>query len=469
MNRGKQLLILLTAVIVLGGALLALQVPDPDTGALMPKTDQTDQTDWWLRYERTLSDFRSITVTLPSGSYVLISDLAFDAGGNIAGVFNTLGQPVLLKDNESFRLRSDCFQTVMVLAANLPVTAAYEGLDIRSCGLDSPKSVLELEYENEETVRISIGNKTPSGDGCYICLDSDDKVYVAPADLYDVMCRELKEQHYLPAASAKSFSDVCQVALVKDGVQWIAQQTENNNSTNLWALSSPVKREADTSGIRNMTEGLLALKADYYETTEVAADLLAQYGLDHPIRLVAVFADGEIRDIRIGADTGNGYVYATMDHSGDIWLIAREQLDFLETVTPEDLLDPFVALINYRYVQKLDIRDRHGSITLEPSDKGTEETEWTMNGIRMDHQVFSTLYSAAVGILWDKTALNESGGQEELLTLSYRMKDETNAEIRYTMYDEFYVLAETENGNFLVRKDRLDPLLEMLKIIRNGQ
>lgn len=467
MNRGKNLAILLAITLALGGLLLLAREPVTDVGPT-EKTEMPRQADWWFPYERELKDFRSATVILPSGQYVLDSDLAFDENGGMVGVYNRLGQPVLLRDDGNFRLRTDCYQTVMVLASHLPVTAEYDGLDRRSCGLDSPNAVVELVYETEAPVRLSIGNRTPAGDGCYVSLADGGKTYVAPADLYDVMCRDLKEQHALPAPSVKSTDEILQIALVTDGERWIANRVDHENTMNAWVFTSPIRREANTAGILRLAEGLLALKADRYETTVESADELTLYGLDQPTRLVAAFSDGEILDIRIGADAGNGYVYAGMDQTGDVWLIGRDQLDFMETVTPDHLLDPFVALVNYRQVERLEIRDDNGTVTLEPVKTDGEIIGWNANGIPLDDTCFSTLYTAAVGILWDRTALTEQAGTEELLTLAYRMTDGTTVGIRYTEYDKYYAMAETDNGHFLTRRNRLDPLLEQLGSIRDS-
>lgn len=467
MNRGKTLAILLAIALALGAVLVLAREPLADMETAT-ETELPRQADWWFPYERELKDFRAAEVTLPSGRYILDSDLVFDENGGMMGVYNHLGQPVLVRDDTDFRLRSDCYQTVMVLASHLPVTAEYDSLDRRSCGLDSPNAVVELTYGMAAPVRLSIGNRTPAGDGCYVSLADADQIYVAPADLYDVMCRELKEQHVLPAASGRRTDEILQIALVTDGERWIANRVENESTMNAWVFTSPVRREANTAGILRLAEGLLALKADRYETSVGSADELAFYGLDQPTRLVAAFSDGEIRDIRIGADAGNGYVYAGMDQTGDVWLISRDQLDFLETVTPEHLLDPFVALVNYRQVERLEIRDNNGTVSLEPVKTDGEIIGWTANGSPLDDARFSNLYTAAVGILWDRTALTETAGEDELLSLMYWMTDGTTVEIRYTGYNEYYALAETDNGHFLTRRKRLDPMIEQLGAIRDS-
>lgn len=468
MNRGRNLAILLVVALMLGGLLAALRAPAASTGAQVADTEPPRQADWWFPYERDMIDFRSATVTLPSGSYRLVSDMAFDENGNMAGVYNFLGQPVLVQDKENFRLRADCYQTVMVLASHLPVTAEYAGLDRLSCGLESPKAVVELMYGTADSVRLSIGNRTPGGDGCYVSLADDAKVYVAPADLYDVMCRELKEQHALPAISGKNMDEIIQLALVTDGERWIANRAENENTMNAWMFTSPIRREANTNGIQRLAEGLLALKADRYETTVDSADELALYGLDHPTRLVAAFSDGEILDVRIGTDAGNGYVYAGLDQTGDVWLIDADQLDFLETTTPDHLLDPFVALVNYRDVESVEILEAGGNVTLEPVRKDGEIIGWTANGKPLDDTSFSALYTAAVGVLWDRSALKEPAGKQELITLRYRRTDGTTTVIRYSEYNDFYVLAETDEGHFLTRRERLAPLLEQLGTVRES-
>ncbi len=458
MKKGRVLFIL-TFLLCLTFAVFFLS-GEPETGKTVLTENSTEEENgWFFLYERPLDQFESMRVTLPGESYLLKSDLAFYPSGELAGVYNALGQPVLVEGNESFRLSPSFFQTVMVLAQHLPVTGRYEGIDKDACGLLSPDGVIEINWSSGKKTELRIGDETADGASCFLLSGEDQAVYTAPADLKKLMLGSLKEKHWLPGKLLAETSEAVQAAYVLDGVQWIVKRTGTENGATGWEISSPFSHPGNAAGIGRLITGIAGLEAMSYAGTMEEAEDAAFYGMDRADRLVLVLQDGTIRDIRIGADAENGQVYACMDRGTDVYLVNREHLLFLESATPDYLLDPFVRLINAQDVSVLTVQAGEEKITLENVGEAGEEY-YRVNGETVSAARFSELYRAAVGILLDKPCMEKQPEREPLLTLVYRLKDGTGVMVTYEPYDDFYVLARTENACFFTGRSRLQPLMQ---------
>lgn len=467
MKKGRVLLIL-AMLVCLGFAVFFLS-GDTETGKTTFTENSTEEENgWYFLYERPLDQFESMRVTLPGESYLLKSDLAFYPSGELAGVYNALGQPVLAEGREDFRLAPAFFQTVMVLAQHLPVTGRYEGIDKDACGLLSPSAVIEINWTGGEKTELRIGDKTADGASCFLLFGEDPAVYTAPADLKTLMLGSLKEKHWLSGALSADADAAVQLALVQDETQWILKRTGTENGASGWEITSPFSHPGNAAGIGRLITGIAGLEAISYAGTMEKAEDAAFYGMDRAERLVLVLQDGTIRDIRIGADAGNGQVYACMDRGTDVYLVSREQLLFLESATPDYLLDPFVNLINAQDVRVLSVRAGKVKMTLENVEEAGEEY-CRVNGETVSTARFSELYRAAAGILLDKPCMEKQPEQEPLLTLNYSLKDGAEITVTYEPYDDFYMLARTGNACFLTGRSRLQPLMKTLEEFRGRQ
>lgn len=458
----------LTILGVMAGVILLLALALP---ALQPASDVTATTapaaesnSYRMLYTRSQADFSSMRVTLASGeSYTVETSLAFDPAGNLLGVYNNLGQPVTVSGQNDFALASTAFQMMLLTAVNLPVTASYPGLDPASCGLDAPSALIEITYKASAPIVLRVGKPTASGYSCYVTMDGDDSVHLVPLDFHDVMTRPLKEHHRLPGATTPTGSAV-QIAIVRPGEQnFIATNHAGENRILAWQIEQPYLHAGSTDRIRAFVERLCAIEADGYEASAATLEELAPYGLDDPIRLLAAFSDGSIRDIHIGSNAGDGMVYARMDSTGDVYRIRTTRLPALNTPFTDDLLDRFVALVSTAEstavtVQTADmIRIFH-----QIRDDAGEVTSYTVNGAPISQDAFNACYLAIVGMQFDKTTTVAPAGSP-LCTVRFDLISGEARTVAYYPYDPHYVQAVTSGGAmFLLRTERLEAMLAPL-------
>lgn len=468
MRRSSVLLGLMLTAALLAGCLSVLR---KDIAPAQEESANTDTAAYWMLYEKPLSDFRTLSVTLADGeSYSVTSSMVYDdQTGMLMGVMNNLGQPVTVDGQESFALNSTAYQMMLLTAQYLPVTARYESLDREACGLASPDARLRLTYADGSMISLSIGHLTASGTSCYVCMDGDSAVYLVPFDFHQVMTLPLNDQHRLPGALSEEAASAVQLALdgTSDG-RIIATNHTGEGLILPWQVDTPISHSGSTERIQALIEGICAIYAESYVGTANDMDGLAEYGLDTPIRLVVSFQDGTIRDIHIGNDAGEGRVYVRMDVSGDIYCISRSQLAFFDDAALDSLLDRYVALIPINRLLQVTIttQERDTVLTQEWADAEAESAErFLVNGEEILQQDFSNQYAAIVGLQFDQSAPSEAAQGSLIAQVRFDLRDGSTEWVTYYEYDHHYNLVETSGGGrFLIRHERVDEMLSAQKL-----
>ena len=440
--------------------LTSLQAAPPET-TISPAEQAAS---YRMLYSRLQQDFASMTVTLAGGaSYTVTSSLAFDEGGNLLGVYNSLGQPVLVEGQPDFMLDRTSYQMMLLTAVNLPVTASYPGLDPAACGLTDPAARIEITYHTGAPIVLTIGQPTASGYSCYVQMAGDTAVHLAPIDFHQIMTRPLKDHHRLPAALEKNASAAVQIAIVRPGKENFLATNYGTQSRILpWMVDQPYVHAGSTERIEDFVKTVSAISATSYEATVSSAQELSAYGLDSPTRLLVAFSDGTIRDIHLGGDAGDGTVYARLDTSGDVYRVSANQLPALDQAGVDALLDRFVALISTAEVSAVAVAAGEDAWLMEmiSDDDGNS---YRINGQSVPGKAFSQVYAAIVGMQFDKTAEGQPAG-EKYCEVRFQHVDGSISAVSYYAYDQHYVQAETTGGGqFLLRRERLENMLATLQ------
>ncbi len=418
-----------------------------------------------MLYERDASEIVSLKIKLKDGAgYTVVSDMVYDdAAGTLLGVRNALGQPFIVEGQPDFVLRNDAWQMLLLAGTHLPATASFDALDYAACGLDNPSAIITITYRDGSQTEISIGNETSDGNSCYVELSCMPGIHLVPSDFRQMMTGALNTLHILPGALNKPVSDAVQLAVIDTTGEMIT--AVNTQSGFLpWQLQKPYAHDADASVIEAVLAGICEACADGYEATVNQASELIPYGLDKPMRAVAAFADGTIRDLQIGSDAGNGEVYIRMDRSGDIYRIGKSKLAFLRSTSLNSLLDHFVLLMPIQQVLSVEIVHSGSTLLLEQSFAADEEASSYINGKAVAADEFSSLYAEIISLLFDRTAPETGFKGAEICSVTMALRNGTQQKITYSEHDAWYYLAETSSGgSFLIRREKVDSMLDKMK------
>lgn len=429
--------------------------------------EENNASSYFMLYEGDIAKLVSITVQ-PKGeaAYTVVSDMAFDPNGQLLGVYNSLSQPFLVKGQEDFTLSSTTWQMLLLTAQHIPATASYPALDQDACGLRDPEAILTLDWQDGTQTVLRIGRLTSDGMSCYVTMNGEDTVYLVPYDFHDTMCRALTAHHTLPGRLQESVSSAVQIAVTgtQEG-QIIASKSSSAASVLEWHVDSPITHDGNTERIERFIEGVCAIAAEEYITTVTTTEQLTAYGLSQPLRLIAAFQDGTIRDIHIGDDAGEGRVYVRMNHTGDIYTISRTQLAFAEQVGLNTLLDRYVLLAPSANVTEVTLQTGDGTCHTLSVKYATEDDNqgemWYHQGTPISRSEYASRYASMIALTFDRTAPEESKANGEMLAkITFTRRDGTQQQVRYDAYDAYYALATTDGGGrFLVRRSQVDAML----------
>ena len=463
MRRGLTLTLLTLAAAALLGLLCALQASPGETEAASEPAAAPAQA-YEMLYTRSQQDWVSMTITLSSGErFTVVSDLVFDAAGNLLGVTNTLGQPMLVQGQEDFALDATSFQMMLLTAQNIPCTGKYD-LDFTACGLSSPAARIEIAYRTGAPITLTIGHETASGLSCYVAMEGETAVCLVPADFRQVMTRTLKEHHALPGALTADASTALQIAVADPAAgQLIATHYASDDTILDWRVESPLTHFGDAARIEAFVAGVCALHAESYVDTVQTTAELAAYGLDNPRRLIVALSDGTIRDIHLGGDAGGGMVYARLDRTGDVYLIARQQLAFAEYANLDGLLDRFIALLPLTEVSSVTVNSSRASRTLSFRwGEGPQPEVCALDGEEIPRDQATALYAQLIGLQFDKTAMEAEPSGETAAEMLFALRDGTQTRLTFHPYDDHYTLVLTDGGGrFLIRREKVEDMLHM--------
>ncbi len=457
--RKLSVLLLLTAAL----AVCLVSLNNAPTADSMPPAPTAAAQPYRMLYTCSQADFADMTVALPSGeSYTVISDLVFDSEGNLLGVNNGLGQPIVVSGNEGFALNTELWQMVMLTAENLPVTASYTGLDMSACGLDIPEARITINYHTGESIRLNVGRITADGSSCYIQMEGDDSIHIVPVDFRHTMTKPLSDHHRLPGAAAENPLTALQIAVVRPGKDaFIAAYRGTDAGILPWQIEQPFVHGGSTERIQDFVEAVAAICAEEYVATVSSTTELAAYGLAQPTRLLVAFGNGNIRDIHIGDDAGDGRVYARMDSTADVYLINSSLLPRIDDDGLDLLLDRFVSLYSTRQVRNVSVvfNETLCALDIVSSDEGIT---YSINGRTVSGDVFAPIFTATVGMQFDKSAVQSSTGAP-LCVVEFTLTDGTKTAVTYTEYDRYYVHAsKSGGGEFLLRRERIENMLNII-------
>lgn len=468
MRRGLHVTLMTACCLLLTAALVLLSPSETVQETAQPSASQAAS--YFMLYEGDLSLLKTITVQpKDEKAYTVVSDMAFDAAGQLLGVYNSLSQPFLVKEQELFTLSTTAWQMLLLTAQHIPATASYPSLDREACGLNDPDAILTLDWLDGTQTVLRIGHLTSDGLSCYVSLNDEDTVYLVPYDFHETMCRPLEAQHTLPGALSETTSTAVQIALTGTAQgQIIATKGQSSASVMSWHTDSPIVHDGSTERIEAFIEGVCAIAAERYVATVATAEELETYGLAEPRRLIVAFQDGVIRDIHIGNDAGEGCVYVRMDRTGDVYTVSRTQLAFADQAGLDTLLDRYVSLIPSANVSGVTLSDSGGVFATLAVDYADEEDNqgqmWYANGEAISRSDYATRYSSIIALSFDQTAPEEVTPGELLADITFTLRDGTQKRVRYETHNAYYAMATTDGGGcFLVRLSQVETMLSTLK------
>ena len=445
MTRGKKLLILAGAlVLVCGAALLALNLSPAedqvveDTGTVILSVDSTAVTGMSWTYTETLA------FAYDGTDWSYTTDSSFPVNGSYLDAM------------------------VSALSEVCASTAIDAPEDLSQYGLDAPLcTVTVTTAEGDQT--LSIGSESALGGERYVTLDGT-AVYLVSSDLlnnFEYGLYDLVETETIPA-----MNDITGFTVQADTQTLTIQHLEDSglaysDSYEWFAEEDSGYVTLDTSLTQALTGEVTGLT--WESCVDYAADeaSLAVYGLTDPactVTITYIETEGGAEKtfgLELGGYSGSS-CYARLAGSSMVYLVDAAVSDTLLYTTVEELLPDDVLEMDWDEVTELDITLDGVTYTLihetveETDEEGTvtETTRWTKDGEELS---LTSALNALTGYASTGYATGITPERDAVLSLVIRREVENWQEVEVVFYaydsESCLVTLNGESTVFVARTD----------------
>lgn len=445
MKRGKRMLVMLAAIVILTGGYLSLQ-------AINKKAEVKEETGTW---PLTVNGTENVT------------GLRWEYNGTDYA-FTKVGDTWQREDNADFPVDQTQLEKLAAVIPGVQATARVSASgDKADWGLAEPAFTLTVGYADGSTVKYSIGDATPFADGYYVSRsDEEGSVYTVGTRFstsFNVTMTSLTRKEDIPAADT---ADRITVGNVLDAVRTDAGWLDN--VTGEYLEDSSVNSMLST--LKNITWKELVLPVADEEA-------LNTYGLGEAEAVSVILTAGEdtLRTLLIGGTDENGNYYARLKDSRTVYTVLASSLTTALNASAESLyrkkpfepswenMSVFMAETDMMRCEIVRKEEQTEAAAGDVTDQVSETV--TLNGERDDAGKAKEIYQSFTGL----TAMgrtDECARGEEVLRI--HVTDGQGAEWVYTfvLYDaDSYAVKIGGNVTLLFDAAEVDKLVRVMKAL----
>lgn len=521
-KRAGKVWMLVLLIAVMGGAWALYSMTDvfktPEEPAATPPPSTIVKL-----IDRTKQDFDRLTVTAGGERYTLISNIEYDADGNVAATpapteaadetpettpqpapestpapgeepagpelpviaERAIEQDYSIEGQPYFAVNTGTAATMQTNVVSLTAsdTVTEDAEDLSIFGLAQPQITVEARYKDGSGHTLHFGDKTPTGYSYYLRLDDSKTVYTVGSGAFNAFSKPLNQLHTvtLPqAVNPEAVADLLIEQAGRDTVELKQLQNEKSVSiSSLW-LVQPIEYEAHMTRASELITAAAGLQLSGYAGHASTPEALEPFGLLQPrARIRYEDTDGNVLDMRIGGRQDDLYSYCAVDETGDVYLVETSLLGFLSDATVSHLVDQFANLVNILMVDRLTVsagaENYVLSIDRKPvaNEDGTETTEDTylFDGQSADEKLFKSLYQEIIGLLFDKIKQDDLTPGGAVATVRYQLNNgQSDIVIEYVGYDKDYYLIRQQGREplFLIKHEKVDSMIQACRQFRDG-
>ena len=460
MKKRKQLLIALTALIILAAGVLILKGKENENAAQSEQSSSPQPRKSFTLTDVADDELASLSVENSFGSYTLISGISGDGG------FFLENDDRALDPNAATALG----YSMCTMKSSERLEESFDNPS--DYGLDSPSATLTLNKRDGGIISLKLGNPTPSGSGFYCILDGDPALYILPAYLSRGLMAPMSVllDRSLPEINLQELQRLTiKGERTIDIVPYFPHEALSSSLTALLM----VKPYARPVAVNSQTYGeSLELFAQNFQILDFAGDG-ADTGLENGDaaggELYMQDKGGKELTLSFGKTTTDGSaIYCRISGRDEIVILPVGAASLMK-LSPFDLSDRFVRLVGIEVVSAFSLTTSSESWegTIHYLDEEKTEGEYSFQGRPIEEDPFKKLYQEILYLLFEGEVGKEySPGGEPRLTLSYTGTDgraQTSAGFYDYDMDYYAVSIDGFPPEFLIGKYQIEKLLTYLR------
>lgn len=351
-----------------------------------------------------------------------------------------------------------------------------DAADLAQYGLDPPAVVAVATLDDDSTIEVYLGNRTPAGNTWYLGVPGKRTVYsvwVNHGTHYYYTVDDLRGDE-LPTINAEAISYLRLRGPEVPTIEIVETNPVDVRFANLLtrlAVVQPyaIPRAIDSEKFTEAQSLVVKPRIDRIVSDDPSA--AADYGLVPPrFELLAHDAQGAVFELLIGNQTADE-VFFQVPGRATVYAMDRSRAGILE-LRPFELVDKFVLILNIELVDAIEIEHPGGTnrLTIERTGSGDDLVEaFAVDGAAIEDKPFRELYQLIIGLLAD--AELPAADQAAMLAadpevrITYLMNSPPDSQMSAALvpYDrQFFAAIRDRTAEFMVSRAQVARLLDGL-------
>ena len=351
-----------------------------------------------------------------------------------------------------------------------------DAADLAQYGLDPPAVVAVATLDDQSTVEVYLGDRTPAGNTWYLGVPGKRTVYsvwVNHGTHYYYTVDDLRGDE-LPTINAEAISYLRLRGPEVPTIEIVETNPVDVRFANLLtrlAVVQPyaIPRAIDSEKFTEAQSLVVKPRIDRIVSDDPSA--AADYGLVPPrFELLARDAEGAVFELLIGNQTADE-VFFQVPGRATVYAMDRSRAGILE-LRPFELVDKFVLILNIELVDAIEIEHPGGTnrLTIERTGSGDDLVEaFAVDGAAIEDKPFRELYQLIIGLLAD--AELPAADQAAMLAadpevrITYLMNSPPDSQMSAALvpYDrQFFAAIRDRTAEFMVSRAQVARLLDGL-------
>ena len=351
-----------------------------------------------------------------------------------------------------------------------------EAADLAQYGLDPPAVVAVATLDDDSTIEVYLGDRTPAGNTWYLGLPGKRIVYSVwtnHGNHYYYTVADLRGDE-LPTINSEALSYLRLRGPEVPTIEVVETNPVDVRFANLLtrlAVVQPyaIPRAIDSEKFAEVQSLVVQPRIDRIVSDDPAA--AAEYGLAPPrMELLARDAEGAVFELLIGDETDDE-VFFQVPGRATVYATKRSRAKILD-LRPFEMVDKFVLILNIELVDAIEIEHPGGlnRLTIERTGSGDDLVEsFAIDGALIEDKPFRQLYQLIIGLLAD--AELPAADQEAMLAaapevrITYLMNAPPDSRMSASLvpYDrQFFAAVRDDTAEFMVSRAQVGRLLDGL-------
>ena len=490
----KNLMFLLAAALVVGGALTALMLFPNETGINENLPSEPEEI---ALIEKNIEEISKVSVKNKNDSFVVTREGDFDEDI----IFN---MPYKIDKLKDIKLRDNSIHGLLELVCNLKVTEKLdknEDIDDEEFGFDKPFSTITATFDDKSKFTLIIGGLNISKNNHYISVSTDDDyIYLLPDfvakfgtnGLEEFVDRILVDYEYFDGEDENELNmEYIEIKDYQDNIiSRFDKNTERNDTAQddilankaFFKLTKPFETLLKEEKISELIGKVIGLEADSVIKIKPNRSDIIKHGLDKPDS-VEIKVDKTIIRFKIGKsfvisegdgdDAVNKLYYAVQnDKSSVIFAAAAENFVFGD-FDPSEYLSGFLLLRHIEDMKTLEIKTADKTYTIQIG-KTDEYNNFPVkvNDKTVDIEKFKTFYQKSLLDIIPERIYKDALPSKPDLVITYEYKDTDQPKDIINFYrleNRKMAMELNKTSTFMGAEPRLDRLIKHIELLSENK